>query len=47
MSEGDSFLESPHKDRRIGSSGLNLACEGLLLGMRADGHGDYKTEAYP
>jgi hypothetical protein len=30
--------ESPHNYRRIGSSGLNLACEGLLLRMRAEGH---------
>jgi hypothetical protein len=40
-------MESPCKNRGIGSSGLNLACEGLLLGMRAEGHGDSKTEAHP
>jgi hypothetical protein len=39
--------ESPRKNRRIGSSGLNLACKGLLLGMWAKGHGDSKTEAHP
>jgi hypothetical protein len=39
--------ESPRKNRRIGSSGLNLTCEGLLLGMRAGGHGDSQTEAHP
>jgi hypothetical protein len=33
-SEGDTFKES-HEYRRIGSSGLNLTCEGLLLGMWA------------
>jgi hypothetical protein len=39
--------ESSRKSRRIGSSGLNLACEGLLLGMWSGGHGDFKTEAHP
>jgi hypothetical protein len=34
------FRESPHNYHRIGSSGSNLACEGLLLGMQAEGHGD-------
>jgi hypothetical protein len=33
-------------DHRIGSSRLNLACEGLLLGIRAEGHGDSKTEVH-
>jgi hypothetical protein len=32
------FRESPHNYRRIGSSGLNLACEGLLLVMQVEGH---------
>jgi hypothetical protein len=41
------FGESPRKNQRIGSSGLNLTYEGLLLGMRAGGHGDSKTEAHP
>jgi hypothetical protein len=31
----------------ITSLGLTLACEGLLLGMRAEGHRDFKTEAHP
>jgi hypothetical protein len=31
----------------IGSSRLNLAYEGLLLGMQAEGHGDCKIEAHP
>jgi hypothetical protein len=31
----------------IDSSGLNLACEGLLLGMQAKGHRDSKTEVHP
>jgi hypothetical protein len=35
---GRRFWESPRKDHGIGSSGLNLTCEGLLLGMRAEGH---------
>jgi hypothetical protein len=34
------FGEYPHDYCRISSSGLNLTCEGLLLGMRARGHGD-------
>jgi hypothetical protein len=41
------FKESPHKNHRIGSLGLNLTCEGLLLGMWAEGHGDSKIEAHP
>jgi hypothetical protein len=32
--------ESPHKNHRISSSGLNLSCEGILLGKRAEGHRD-------
>jgi hypothetical protein len=32
--------ESPHNYCRIGSSGSNLAYEGLLLGMQAEDHGD-------
>jgi hypothetical protein len=36
-SEGDAFGEPPHRFRRIGSSGLNLFCDGLLLGMRVGG----------
>jgi hypothetical protein len=47
MSDGDAFLESPLKNHRINSMGLNLACEGLLLGMQAEGHRDSKTEAHP
>jgi hypothetical protein len=39
--------ESPRKYRRINSSELNLAYEGLLLGMRARGHRDSNTEAHP
>jgi hypothetical protein len=39
--------ESPHRNCRIDSSGLNLACVGLLLGMQAEGHGDSKTESPP
>jgi hypothetical protein len=39
--------EYPRKNHRIDSLGLNLACEGLLLGKRAGGHGDSKTEAHP
>jgi hypothetical protein len=46
-SEGDAFLEFPRKDHSIGSLGLNLACEGQLLGKRAEGHGDSKMEAHP
>jgi hypothetical protein len=30
----------------ISSSGLNLTCEGLLLGMRAEGLGDFQIEAH-
>jgi hypothetical protein len=41
------FGESPHRYRKIGSSGSNLACEGLLLGMRAGGHGDPQARASP
>jgi hypothetical protein len=48
MSEHDAFLlEYPRKNCRIGSSGLNLTCEGLLLGMQAKGHRDSKTVAHP
>jgi hypothetical protein len=36
-SEGDAFGEPPHRFRRIGSSGLNLFCDELLLGMRVGG----------
>jgi hypothetical protein len=39
--------ESPYKNRKIGSLGSNLACEGLRLGMRVEGHKDSKTEAHP
>jgi hypothetical protein len=39
--------ESPRKNHRIDSSGLNLSCEGLLLGMWAGGHRDSNTEAHP
>jgi hypothetical protein len=38
--------ESPHKNRRIGSSGSNLACKGLQLGMQAACHRDSNTEAH-
>jgi hypothetical protein len=31
----------------IGSSGLNLAYEGLLLGMQAEGHDDTQIESHP
>jgi hypothetical protein len=39
--------EFPHKNHKIGLSGWNLACEGLLLGMRTGGHKDSNTEAHP
>jgi hypothetical protein len=41
------FWESPFKFHRFGSSGLNLICEGLLLGMWARGCGDPLTRAHP
>jgi hypothetical protein len=41
------FRESPHKYCRIGSLGSNLNCEGLLLVMRARGHGDPRARASP
>jgi hypothetical protein len=34
------FGESPHNYHMVNSSGLNLTCLGLLLGMQAEGHGD-------
>jgi hypothetical protein len=39
--------ESPRKYHRIDLSELNLAYEGLLLGMRARVHRDSNTEAHP
>jgi hypothetical protein len=43
-SEGDNLRESLKKYHRIGSSGLNLTCQGLLLGMRDGGHRDSGAE---
>jgi hypothetical protein len=48
MCEGDAFKgESAHINRRFGSSGLNLACEGLLLRMRSEGRKEIPDEASP
>jgi hypothetical protein len=41
------FEESPHNYHRIGSSGSNLPCEGLLLGMQAGGHEDPRARSSP
>jgi hypothetical protein len=41
------FGEAPHNYHRIGSSGSNLTCEGLLLVMRAGGHRDPQARASP
>jgi hypothetical protein len=41
------FQDSPSNCHRVGSSGLNLVCNGLLLGMLAEGHGDPCTGAHP
>jgi hypothetical protein len=38
MREGDAFGESVCINRRFGSSGLNLAYEGLLLVMQSRSH---------
>jgi hypothetical protein len=40
------FRESPHNHRRVGSSGWNLACKGLLLGMWPRGHRDPHTRKH-
>jgi hypothetical protein len=49
MREGDTFHEGGafHINRRSGSSGLNLTCDGLLLGMRVEGHKEFPDEAPP
>jgi hypothetical protein len=39
--------DSLHNNCGTGSSGLNHACEGLLLGMWAEGHRDSCDEAPP
>jgi hypothetical protein len=41
------FRESLHTNHRSGSSGLNLTCEGLLLGMRVEGYREFHDEAPP
>jgi hypothetical protein len=38
---------SVRTNHRFGSSGLNLACEGLLLGIRSEGHEEIPDEAPP
>jgi hypothetical protein len=40
-------MESPHDYHRIDSLGLNLACEGILLGMWAGGHWDPRAGVSP
>jgi hypothetical protein len=40
------FGESPRNYCRIGSSGSNLTCEGLLFGMQAEGHGDLPNQSF-
>jgi hypothetical protein len=39
--------ESVHINCRIGLSGYNLTCDGLLLGMRHEGHKEFSDEASP
>jgi hypothetical protein len=43
MHEGDASKELICINHRFGSSGLNLAYEGLLLGMKSEGHKDTPT----
>jgi hypothetical protein len=52
MYEGDAFCgggggESVHINHRFNSSGLNLACDGLLLGMQSKGREEIPDEAPP
>jgi hypothetical protein len=47
MCEGDAFRESLHINHRSDSLGLNLACDGLLLEMRTEGHKELPNEASP
>jgi hypothetical protein len=42
--EGDAFGESIRIKRRFGSSGLNLACEGLLWGLQSEALRESPTE---
>jgi hypothetical protein len=48
MREGDTFWGNPDWiSRRLNSLGLNLACEGLLLGMQDKGPSRFRLRSLP